>query len=222
MKPATAVSTRNGRVAFVLGGGLFIASSVALALETGQLTLGVTTPGFGQKVPYMAFYAAGVIVVAWGVRGEGSVVARKPLGVAALTVFGLAPLLQFVLLHLPYATGFAWSIVVTLLGWFSVAAAGVVGVVQIVRVRAVPGGWRWMPAIVFSLGCIAWVFYVGQAWTLSQDAGSRAADAGALVLLFLVEFAGAVLMGLVAIGLAISARSRPDVPTEPATDPTAL
>lgn len=230
MKPASAVSTRNGRVAFVIGGSLFIASSIALVLETDVLTrgLGRSTYGPGQQEFSTALWAAAVIVFAWGVPGGGSVVARKPVGVVALSWFALAPPLLVAFLAYSNsnsgAGGDVMSVVYPLLLVFLYASpiAGFVGVAEIARVGAVPGGWRWVPAIVFLIGCIVFVAGAVQGFNLGQDEASKAADAVLLVLIPLVEFAAPLLLGLAAIGLAVAARSRPDVPREPATDPSAV
>ena len=218
MKPATAVSTRNGRVAFILGGSLFIASSVALALESDLLAPAGMTYMYGEQPYYTALFAAGVIVFAWGVRREGSVVARKPLGVVALSWFGLAPVVVFALMNFMPANLEAGSVVstivgvVTLVSWWGSPVAGVIGVFQIVRVRAVPGWWRWIPAIVFALGCIAYAVVFWRSYTLDQAILAQA---------FLFECAAPLLLGVPAIGLAASAHPRPVVPNEPASDPTA-
>ena len=91
--PASAVATRGGRITFILGGSLFIVSSlVGLALlpflpfgEPLYRALGDAyfLAQAAATISAMVLFAAGLIVFAWGIRGEGSVVARRPLGAVA-------------------------------------------------------------------------------------------------------------------------------------------
>ncbi|WP_457100041.1 hypothetical protein [Microbacterium sp. P5_E9] len=181
-RSATAVSTRDGRIAFVLGGGLFIASAILNV---------VLAPVSGSDYPPPAsadlsvadvlhlgaavLFGAGVLVFAWGIRGKGSVVARRPLGLTALTLFALSiPVvdavgLLFTVAHPDDSLGaVAWG--VNLVSILVMPLAGVTGAMRIALVGAVPGGWRWLPVIAVSFGIAVALWGVMAAFSSAEPA----------------------------------------------------
>ena len=218
-RPVSAVSTRNGRAAFILGGSLFIASAVFGVVLQPLLPFGAPIYyALGDaffvvqqlvKISAAALFAAGVIVFAVGIRREGSVVGRRRIGVVALSLFALWPLAMMLLFLVPatiWGAMPAWGSYA--LAWAAPFVAGLIGVILIVRARTVPGGWRWLP-----LGAFLFVAGSSVAYPVVM-ALAPATDAYAPIYMIPVIFAiyggivASLLLGLVAIGLAGFARNR--------------
>ena len=218
MNPASAVSTRNGRIAFVLGGSLFIASAllgvVLLPLSPVGASLfyalGESFFVVQQIVTFsaVASFAAGVVVFAVGVPREGSVVGRRPVGMIALSAFALWPIAAMLLFMIPttiWAEGPPW--LGYAMSWGVPLIAGLVGVVLIVRARTVPGGWRWLPlaAFVFVAACSA-AYPLTMALTPPTDAYAPIYMIPAMFAIY-GGMVASLLLGAVAVGLAVVARS---------------
>jgi hypothetical protein len=131
----------------------------------GALAVVSTVPGvvgtYVQSFPVVGWIAPVLLAVALLLLafGPDSVVARRPLGVTALVVLALWPLISRVVdaffLRMiatgPYAVASAVS---SSFGYVESAVgilAGIVVVVQIWRVGVVPASLRWVPLIVFAL-----------------------------------------------------------------------
>ncbi len=133
-----------------IGGGLLLAS-VALSL----------VPFFGQSARVILFSAA-LLVFAFGVRGVGSVTARRPIGTAALTLLAVWLILGAVFRDV---AGFGYSNwltsdamkLFTNLDSFATFAIALVVVVQIARVGAVPAPWKWLPAMIRAVLVVIWL-----------------------------------------------------------------
>ena len=121
-------------------------------------------------------FGAGVVVFAWGFRGKGSVVARRPLGLTALTLFAVSiPLVDAIGLLFrvaypddPLAEAVAGG--VNLVSILVMPAAGVTGAMRIALVGAVPGGWRWLPVIAVSFGIAVALWGVMAAFSSAEPA----------------------------------------------------
>lgn len=144
--PATSPAALTG----FIGGGLLL-GSVALSL----------IPFFDLSVRVILFSAA-LFVFAFGVRGAGSVTARRPIGTAAVTLLGVWLILGAVFRDV---AGFGYSDWLTSdamkllnnLDSFARFAIALVVVVQIARVGAVPAPWKWLPAMILAVLVIIWL-----------------------------------------------------------------
>lgn len=191
----TDAEVRTPVPSWVIGGALLIGSAVlpwALGPEPAMLVTAV--------IGRLLFLAA-MIVFAFGLRGVGSVVAGRTLGVVALLVLGAAPLV-FGLIPLQQVEPSDLGLL-QLLGYSELAieaAAALVAVVEIARARVIPGNWRFAPAI--ALAVVVLVQVIGQ--VVGVAAGSAGLEQAA-VGLALGGFAAAILapvaLGIAAIAL---------------------
>lgn len=123
--------------------------------QTGLPTL------FGGSVLTTVLFTAALLVFALGIRGSGSVTARRPLGSAALVLLAAWLLL-----------GESLSVIVTsqaidtvpdvLLGFgyvdpFVQFLLALIAVMQIGRIRVVPAPWNWSPAWVLAAVALSWL-----------------------------------------------------------------
>ena len=217
-RSATAVSTRDGRIAFVLGGGLFIASAILNVALTP--TSGSDYPPAGSVALSVAdlvhlaaavLFGAGVVVFAWGIRGKGSVVARRPLGLTALTLFAVSiPVVDAVglLFRVAYPddplAAAAWG--VNLVSILVMPAAGVTGAMRIALVGAVPGGWRWLPVIAVSFGIVVALWGVMAAFSAADPTTTATIRDVVGQLTAWYPVVSPLVLGVVAIWLASAAR----------------
>ncbi|MGN6427386.1 MAG: hypothetical protein ACTHMF_11260 [Leifsonia sp.] len=181
---------------WILGGGLLLAS-VVVGVSTGPL-IALLDAGIVAAPP---FVAAALIVFAFGVRGAGSITARRPVGTAAITVLALVLVAEPFLARAMTADG------ATAVGYGSAlalteGALAAIGVTEIVRARVLPLPWLWAPA--WALGACA------AAWILHQVAGADARMSVPPVALSLVTVQGVLATGvpvfLGAIAIALGAR----------------
>jgi hypothetical protein len=154
-----------------------------------------------------------MLVFAFGVRGSGSVTARRPLGTIALTLLGIWPLVMWVLQTalLPNSVTPTHSIMSTLfaLGYvdsFLRFGAALVAVVQIARAGVVPPPWNWAPTWALAAVAAPWVFdqiiAVGAPQSLDLFTAFMPVDG-------LIRIGAPMFLGVLAIVLAnLSARTR--------------
>ena len=106
--------TPLGRLTFFLGGAFLLAASAFRVVQMTHLggvgdeflsTLTTLGPGAGGPrgrlsnnlhLAGVLSLAAGIVIFAVGVRGKGSVVGRRWLGLAALVVYGVAPVVIWI------------------------------------------------------------------------------------------------------------------------------
>lgn len=190
---------RRGHPAWILGGGLMLAA-VGVDLVSAQTAGTALTPWIG--ILGSLVWAASLAVFAFGLRGEGSVVGRQPLGVAALLVAGCAPLL-FQLVWTFFAgpvLDAGGSSVSMALGYAQLlvpAAALLVAVVIIGRAGVVPRGIRWVPAIVLAANVAVRALVEGVGLTAPMLGQQVLVPLFALV--GLVGTAGSLLLGILAV-----------------------
>ncbi|CAN5515063.1 hypothetical protein BH10ACT7_BH10ACT7_07320 [soil metagenome] len=149
------------RLTWTIGGIGLILSAVIGLLRYLRLDVG---PAIAVSLDVV--FAAAVLLFAIGLSKEASVVARRPLGVVALTILAVWPLaLRLVHPFLPdmssaFDAGLdAYREAETILTAVSFAnllvmlSAGLIGAIQIARARNVPTPWRWAPlwAVIASL-----------------------------------------------------------------------
>ena len=211
----TAHASARARRAWLIGGVLLIAATV-LGLVLSPIGLGIV----GDLV-----FAAAVLVFAFGIRGAGSVTARRPLGTTALTVLAVWTVVGSALMT-ALATGDFGLQVVTDSGSattpFLVAnyvdigiqfVASLIAVVQIGRAGVVPRPWSWAPAWALAGVSIPWI--IDRMLWVSQPV-----DVGAWAYILssldgLVRIGAGIFLGTLAIVLAnIGSRSR-TVPVYP-------
>ncbi|WP_157536835.1 hypothetical protein [Microbacterium sp. Root180] len=159
MRADSAVRTRAGRVVFVVGGSMFVLAGCAAFAQTPASPLfewaqqGLIPYDLFTIVPQVvsgAMSALAMVLFAVGAPSGGSVVARKPLGVITLLVFAVWPYVtQVVWAILPYEVMAAWPPPLSIAFSLVPVVAGLIAVFEIARIGAVPGGWRWLPAVAY-------------------------------------------------------------------------
>ncbi|PRB14119.1 hypothetical protein [Microbacterium sp. MYb62] len=155
-------------------------------------------------------FAASILLFAFGLSRDASVVGRKPLGVTAMTVVALWPLAEFAATRLfalgPLTDETVWR-VHGYLALIVPAAAGLVAAVQIARSDEVPQPWRWAPMWVLGGYLVTWA--IPQIIFVTERPESIQAFADLFQLLgALAALAGTLGLGIVALVLA--ARQRPE------------
>jgi len=128
-----------------LWAGALLAASAAVPIALRAAAPG----GYGLVglIATSALFAASLVVFAFGLGGEGSVVGRRPGGVVALLVLAFVP--PIVELALPQSVS-PEQIAQLQVVWYiqiAVSAAAALGaVVAVGRAGVVPHPWRWAPA----------------------------------------------------------------------------
>lgn len=194
--PAAAGARGDGRRAWILGGSLLAADAVLVLVANGSPVLAF--PGAGIVLD--GLWAVALLVFAFGIRGSGSVVARRPAGVIALVVSALLPLATAVLWWvLPAASWDVPTAVMVGQGQLVLSlAALLVATVVIGRAGAVPERVRWVPLIV--LGVAAGAQLLAQAAVASFAANLVRPDLTALVFgSAMLGTLGVLLLGILAI-----------------------
>lgn len=133
------------RQTWMLGGiGLIVSGAFGML---GSSLLGL--PGTDLvAVLSDATYAAAVILFAIGLSAEASVVARRALGMTALVVLAVWPLVSSALWTTVGALQPGGDDAWMALGYVSLLvpiAAGIIAAVQIARAAVVPAPWQWAP-----------------------------------------------------------------------------
>ncbi|TFB95516.1 MULTISPECIES: hypothetical protein [Cryobacterium] len=189
--------------AWLIGGALLLATVV---IGVAQPALALIPLG-GSIRPVL--FSAALLVFAFGIRGAGSVTARRPLGTIALTALAAWLLLGSVLQDViassfsndPLSDGlFAFGYVDS----FVTFALALVAVMQIARAGVVAAPWNWVPAGVVGAASVSWLLSAVVTVNSRQGFGLEA-----VVLMSvdaLVRIGGTVLLGVVAIVLADRAR----------------
>ncbi|KTR96340.1 hypothetical protein NS220_02665 [Microbacterium testaceum] len=181
-----------------------------LTLLAGQYMLSPTV----LRVVIDLVWAAGVICFAVGFSRDASVVARRPLGMTALVVVAVTPLVfDGITIALPEPLSASdpavvASSVVSWGGWIVSMAAGLVAAVQIARLGAVPRRWRWMPmwALGLSVGAAA-LQYITVSVLFGAGAGQ---DVLVIANMIGIVAVLAPTLGLGVIALVAAASERPD------------
>lgn len=182
-------------------GGVLLLVSVVLSVTVapqGPLLHG------GGTVATLCF-AASLLVFAYGVRGSGSVTARRPLGTAALTLLAVWALVG-VLTDLLGSSASAETLSPAVLVFSYVDpylrfALALIAVIQIGRAAVVPVPWNWAAAWTLAGLTVPWLVS-----TIVVAATREGSAITPLLLLSsvdtLVRVAGAVFLGILAIVLA--------------------
>ncbi len=198
--PAT---QRHARLTWIVGGSLLIAYAVLLLLGQGIQPAWIP----GARYLLHALWAAALVVFAFGIRGAGSIVAKRPAGVVALLVAAAMPFVSDVVLGLlapatlepTYDPAFAVT-VSTSLQALSLGAL-VAACVIIARAGAVPHRWRWLPLIVVTVAAAPQVISL----LVLVSTPAPYAQLGIALFLSSIRFVGslaALVLGIFAIVLA--------------------
>lgn len=210
------------RRTLVTGGALLVASAVA-AITTPSLVM--SNVGATIVIGWLgtAAFSAALALFAIGLGPSASIVARRPLGVAALLLIAAWPFLERILTAIvPYSAetvefyrvwGYASAAV-----W---VGAAIVAAVEIARAGAVAGRVRWLPlwalVAVVAPQVLAQIIVVA----LGLDLGRSENDALSLLigLGLLASVAAPIVLGVVAIVQAYrpadAAADRPSVQVYP-------
>jgi len=194
---------------FWIGGVLFILSGLVSFLDTPLTPLLESVPTDVMQQVAGAFAALAMIVFAVGTRDGGSVVARRPVGMIALLIFALWPYVLQLTTLVPYETWSSLPWGLSLAMSLVPVVTGLVGVIEIVRIRAVPAPWHWLPAMAY-LAIVGTVVFGSVAQELGWNNGEAFAPVIAipyaifLFSIFLAPFA----LGVTAIVLALVAGRR--------------
>jgi len=153
-------------------------------------------------------YAAAVLLLAFGLSRAASVVGRRPLGLAALTIVAVWPLINVAIGGLlasdepSIVAGYYYTFSLTI----SVIAA-VIAAVQIGRAGIVPAPWHWAP--MWALGVRIAVGVAEQIAFVALGPADVQQYAGAFVALSQLTYLAGTL-GLGIIALVAAARLRPE------------
>ena len=205
----------RARRAWLVGGVLVIAATV----------LGLVLSPVGVGIVADVVFAAAVLMFAFGIRGAGSITARRPLGTAALTVLAVWTVVGSALMTVLVTGGFGFEVVTDggsatapflLASYVDIGiqfVASLIAVVQIGRAGVLPRPWNWAPGWALAAISIPWI--IDRMLFVSQpvDAGAWANILGSLE--GLVRIGAGIFLGTLAIVLAnIGSRSR-SVPVYP-------
>lgn len=149
----THADVRRPVAAWIWGGGLLAASAVSpsLAGSPGELIAITTWAG-------RIFFAAAMVVLALGLRREGSIVARRTPGVIALLVLGFVP--PLITLVTPSNVDMNDVPMLQTIAYIQLGvalAAALVAAVEIARARVLPDPWRWAPVVGLAILVAAYV-----------------------------------------------------------------
>jgi hypothetical protein len=184
--------------ALFLGGALLLASVVA----TVAFQVGFYSAGWVGYIPTVLFSAA-LMILAFGIRGSGSVTAGRPLGTFALAALA-AWLVVSAVFHTtvgpmlaetsPIALSMAFSYIDLVVEF----ALAVIAVVQIARAGVVPAPLEWVPTWVLAAATASWL--------LMQLAGLVLVNVSQVQMTVFtldgaVRIAGVILLGVLAIVL---------------------
>lgn len=198
------IGTLDVRHPWFIGGALLLATVIlgAVAVSPDSVFIG------GALGPVL--FAASLLVFAFGIRGSGSVTARRPLGTATLTLLAAWVLLDPALSAI-FRSELSGDVLPAALTVFSTVdpyvqfALALVAVTQILRSGAVPAPWNWAPAWALAALTLSWLV------SAIVAAGTPAeSDMTAIVAVVtvdgLVRASCAVVLGVLAIVLADRSR----------------
>ena len=141
----------SGGVGLIICGVLSILNHSLLWSAAAGITVGVVAD---------LAWAVGVMIFAIGFSRDGSVVARKPLGIAAMGVVAFWPLVTTTVSALLTALIPGPDDRLLMWGYASVLitfAAGLIASLEIARSGAVPSPWNWAPLVALGVQTLAWL-----------------------------------------------------------------
>lgn len=220
----------SARPTWIIGGAGLVLCGVIAVIQYAMPRLApqaVQVAAGPLELAFDVLFAAAVLVFAIGSRREASVVARRPLGVAALVVYALWPLaIRLVVPFLPrmdaaYGAGLstyreAETILATVF-LVNVAVsflAASIAAVQIARAGTVPSPWHRAPLVVLLFSVVAAAAMMFLVWGGMGSAWYGGAGVLADMLNLLLRTIG---LGGIALVLALRSRApRPEQEADPA------
>ncbi|HCS60878.1 MAG TPA: hypothetical protein DIW46_05690 [Microbacterium sp.] len=146
------------RLSWLVGGIGLIACGVVGVIRSS--VLGVSGASTVLTLLADVLWAGAILVLAIGLSREGSVVARKPLGIAASAAVALWPLTDTLVNlfagpdNLEQADAWRfWEYLSMLLPLM----IGLIAAMQVARAHVVPAPWNWAPLWVLGAQTVAWV-----------------------------------------------------------------
>lgn len=193
----TDAEVRKPVPAWIWGGALLAASAV---VPTGVRAVAPGGLGSGVAIVAIVLFAASLVVFAFGLRGRGSIVARRPSGVAALLVLAiLPPLVELAIPALSNEQDIPRLQILSAVHLAVTAAAALVAVVAIGRAAVIPRPWHWAPAWGFA--AMAVTFALPQIAAVSASGTGLDDLTGLFVLGSLVALAMPLALGILAMVL---------------------
>ncbi len=193
----TDAEVRKPVPAWIWGGALLAASAVVPIATRAAAPAGW---GAAPVVVSTALFAASLVIFAFGLRGEGSVVDRRRLGVVALLVWAVVPLVVQLATSGPIPEDQISLYTAVSYGQLAVtAAAALAAVVTIGRAAVLPPRWRWAPA--WGLAVIAVAVVVPQVVAVAMQGRNTQDLIGLFMLTSLLIFAVPLCLGILAMML---------------------
>jgi hypothetical protein len=182
--------------AWAIGGSLLLAT-VVLGAALQSPALGV---GGGYIGPVL--FSTSLLVFAFGIRGSGSVTARRPLGTAALTALATWSLVVPIVLDLILVGDRLpdWLLAFGFVDSFIRFVLALVAVVQIARAGIVPPPWKWAAGWV--LAAVAGACLLEQVIAVGATQNAPFLAPIVMTVSGLVHIGGTVFLAVVAIVLA--------------------
>lgn len=194
------VAVRHARLTWIVGGSLLIAYA-ALRLAGYGIQL-LWFPGAWYFIE--ALWAAALVLFAFGIRGAGSIVAKRPAGVVALVVAAVMPFVSSIVLGLltpaTLEPGYDPTLAVTVSTSLQALSLGalVAACVVIARAGAVPHHWRWVPLIALTVAAVPQVIAV-LVMVSTPDSYDQMGMALLLTSVGLLGILAALVLGILAI-----------------------
>ncbi|GAA3212496.1 hypothetical protein [Microbacterium terregens] len=207
---------RAVRLTWAIGGG-----GLVLCAVIGMMQYSLPGGGSAIAITRDVVFAASVLLFAIGLSEEASVVARRPLGVTALVVVALWPLVVHLAQPLlptidaatfeagldAYRAAEGALTTVFFVNLLVSLAAALIAVVQIARAGIIPRPWQWAPLWAL-LASVAGGVLPQLLFAFAGPVGSQNA-VGAAVILGTLGFLSRTLgLGIIALVLASRAPSR--------------
>jgi hypothetical protein len=208
--PRDRAAVGSGRAWFV--GGALLLATVPLEVATHSTGAGIV----GTYTITTVLFSASLLVFAFGIRGSGSITARRPLGTTALAILAIWALLGWVLTDVvsasaPYNSPSAAMLMFGHVDPFVEFAVALVAVVQIARAGVVPSPWNWAPAWALLAMTVPWLLWQIIAAGATQETASTATFFVSGVD-GLVRVGNTIFLGVLAIVLSDRARREESVP----------
>lgn len=196
------------RISWLVGGIGLIACGVVGVIRAS--TLGSSGTNTVLTLISDLLWASSILLLAVGLSREGSVVARKPLGLVSTAAVAIWPVFYtlvrlFAVRDTPQQAD-AW-LFWDYLSTFLPLVIGLIGAMQVARAGVVPAPWNWAPMWAFGFQSLMWV--------LPQLIGS-ASPSAFIEISSLVSALGilgflATTLGLGVVAVALASRTRTGV-----------
>lgn len=203
----TVTPARDARLAWIIGGSLLAAHSAVILMFNG---MPMPMPLPGGDLVLAVVWAGALLVLAFGIRRSGSVVSRRPLGVTALVVAAVMPIVSMLVwVVVPVDFSDPTSVMVGQALAVIDLAALAVAAVAIARAGAVPHRLRWVPLIVLAV-CAGVQIAVQAVAVTAPDALAQPGVIAFFMGATLLGTLGILLLGILTIVFAPRVQARSD------------